>query len=112
MINDVLDTSKIEAGKIEVLAEDIDIGRFIDEVMVTAELLMAKNDNQLEVVRCEAPGTAHQDLTKLRQSLLNPNRWTGRGCCKPWNTIGARTTPLRSWWWRMTSTAVECWLAR
>ncbi|MFV1973052.1 MAG: CHASE domain-containing protein, partial [Thiohalobacterales bacterium] len=71
LINDVLDLSKIESGKMEAFPENIDLNSLIDEVSATAQPLMGKNGNTLSIKRGRELGSAHQDLTKLRQSLFN-----------------------------------------
>ncbi len=71
LINDVLDLSKIESGKMEAFAETFDVGALIDQVGGTAQPLMAKNNNTFRIERIDQPGSAYQDVTKLRQALLN-----------------------------------------
>ncbi|MDH3886104.1 MAG: response regulator, partial [Desulfobacterales bacterium] len=71
LINDVLDLSKIESGKMEAYAEVFDVGGLINQVTGTAQPLMSKNDNKFKIECGEQLGHAHQDITKLRQSLLN-----------------------------------------
>jgi len=71
LINDVLDLAKVESGKMEAFAEDIDISSLIDEVSGTAHPLMEKNNNTLTIERGKDLGSVHQDLTKLRQTLFN-----------------------------------------
>ena len=71
LINGVLDLSKIESGKMEAFAEDIDLELLIDEVCATAHPLLEKNKNSLAIERGKDLGMAYQDMTKLRQILFN-----------------------------------------
>jgi signal transduction histidine kinase/CheY-like chemotaxis protein len=71
LINDILDLSKIEAGKMDVYLETFDISYLIDEVVATAEHLIAANGNTLDVCISSDLGPMHADLTKVRQVLLN-----------------------------------------
>lgn len=71
LINDVLDLSKIEAGKMELFAETFEVGAMVREVVTTAEPLVQKNANRFEVRIPDDLGTMHSDLTKVRQMLLN-----------------------------------------
>ncbi|MHC4235434.1 MAG: GAF domain-containing protein [Planctomycetota bacterium] len=71
LINDILDLSKIEAGKMELVSEDFDVRATIDEVTTTVQPLVEENDNRLDV-RCDDDlGSMHSDPTKVRQMLLN-----------------------------------------
>ncbi|MEQ9641021.1 MAG: ATP-binding protein [Alphaproteobacteria bacterium] len=71
LVNDVLDLSKIEAGKMEQYAESFDLGRFVDDVAATCESMMALNGNRLTVQRQGDLGDFACDVTKLRQIVLN-----------------------------------------
>jgi len=71
LINDILDLSKIEAGKMDLFLERFDIRQIIADVTQTAQPLMTKNHNQLVVTCPDAVGTMYADVTKLRQALLN-----------------------------------------
>ncbi|WP_237481473.1 response regulator [Lichenibacterium dinghuense] len=71
LINDVLDLSKIESGKMEVYAEDFDIEPTLREVASTVGTLIGKKDNRLVLDLAPGLGAAHTDVTKLRQVLLN-----------------------------------------
>jgi CheY-like chemotaxis protein/two-component sensor histidine kinase len=71
LINDILDLSKIEAGKMDLYLEDVDLASLIEEVRSIVEPLVAANANQLEIACPPAFGMLHTDRTKLKQSLLN-----------------------------------------
>ncbi|MGO4394395.1 ATP-binding protein [Variovorax sp. M-6] len=71
LINNVLDLSKIEAGKLELLIEDVDLEDLIRDVLDIARPLIARNANVLEVSVEPALGAVRADGMKLRQVLLN-----------------------------------------
>ncbi|HZD25395.1 MAG TPA: ATP-binding protein, partial [Alphaproteobacteria bacterium] len=71
LVTDVLDLSKIEAGKMELFTEPFDLGRFVDDVAATCRQLVAKNANELVVERGPGLGIIEGDATKLRQAALN-----------------------------------------
>jgi signal transduction histidine kinase len=71
LINEVLDLSKIEAGKLELNSEPIDLARLVDEVIGTAGQLAEKNKNRLIVEAQENVGVLKADPMRLKQILLN-----------------------------------------
>src|SRR5262245_38312589 len=71
LINEVLDLSKIEAGKLDLNPEPINLARLIDEVIGTAGQLAEKNKNRLIVEAQENLGRLTADPMRLKQILLN-----------------------------------------
>jgi PAS domain S-box-containing protein len=71
LINDVLDLSKIEAGKMELLAESFAIGAMVEDVASTVRPLISRNGNVLDIDVPAGAGAMHTDLTRVRQVLLN-----------------------------------------
>lgn len=71
LINDVLDLSKIEAGKMELYLETFDVASVIQDTVTTVQPLAEKNHNALEVYIDKHLGSMRADSTKVRQSLLN-----------------------------------------
>ena len=71
LINDILDLSKVEAGKMELYLEDFNLAETVAGVAETVETLITKKNNQLKVSCPPDVGVMHGDLTKVRQSLFN-----------------------------------------
>jgi signal transduction histidine kinase len=71
LINEVLDLSKIEAGKLELNPEPVNLARLIDEVIGTTGQLAEKNQNRLVVEAQENLGALNADSMRLKQILLN-----------------------------------------
>ena len=83
LINDILDLSKIEAGKLELSLESVAVAPLVEDVVATIRPLASKNGNQVEV-ECPADvGVIRADPTRLRQALLNlasnASKFTERG---------------------------------
>ena len=71
LINNILDLSKIEAGKMELFVETFDVATLLKETANVARQLVDKNGNKLELVIDPNAGQMRTDSTKVRQSLLN-----------------------------------------
>ena len=109
LINDILDLSKIEAGKMSLLIEEFDVSDLINQVASVVQPLMAKNRNRLEIDADADLGTMRSDQTKLRQNLFNllsnAAKFTKDGTislsakalqrdAKPWLTFEVRDTGI------------------
>jgi signal transduction histidine kinase/DNA-binding response OmpR family regulator len=71
LINDILDLSKVEAGKMTLYLEEFELPKLVREVAATVQPLVAKNGNTLIVECPEDIGVMKADVTKLRQTLFN-----------------------------------------
>jgi signal transduction histidine kinase/DNA-binding response OmpR family regulator len=71
LINDVLDLSKVEAGKLELVIENVDIVELVNDVSTTVVPLVERNANAFEVKCPAAVGNMLGDVTRLRQILFN-----------------------------------------
>jgi signal transduction histidine kinase/DNA-binding response OmpR family regulator len=88
LINDILDLSKIEAGKMDLHPDTFPVALLVGDVVKTIEMLAGKNGNKI-VLECPADiGTMHADQIRVRQVLLNlmsnANKFTKDG------TVSAR----------------------
>jgi signal transduction histidine kinase/CheY-like chemotaxis protein len=83
LINDILDLSKIEAGKMELHLESFAITPLVEDVVTTIRPLAEKNGNRVEVDCSADLGTMRADAMRVRQALLNlasnANKFTERG---------------------------------
>jgi signal transduction histidine kinase/CheY-like chemotaxis protein len=109
LINDILDLSKIEAGKMELHPETFSVAALIEDVVTTIQPLAVKNRNALSV-HCPADvGAMHADQIRVRQCLLNlvsnANKFTEQGAVriearrsrdggKDWITIAVADTGI------------------
>jgi signal transduction histidine kinase/CheY-like chemotaxis protein len=71
LINDVLDLSKIEAGKMGLHLESFDVTQVIDEMVTTLQPAATKNGNVIRVRLADNVGVMRADITKVRQILFN-----------------------------------------
>jgi signal transduction histidine kinase len=71
LINDILDLSKIEAGKMQLVAETFTLDTLVKDVVATARPLAEKNGNSLRIELPDNCGNMHTDVTRVRQCLLN-----------------------------------------
>jgi signal transduction histidine kinase/CheY-like chemotaxis protein len=83
LINNILDLSKIEAGKMDLFIEPIDIQAVIKEVLSIVRPLADKSGNAVEVICADDIGSFRSDQTKVKQCLLNlmsnANKFTSKG---------------------------------
>ena len=71
LINDVLDLSKIEAGKMQLFLGDCGLRTLVDDVIVNVGPVMAANGNTFSVECSEDSGSIFADVAKLKQALIN-----------------------------------------
>jgi CHASE3 domain sensor protein len=100
LINDILDLSKIEAGKMELYLEEFEVGAMIRDVSATVQTLIDKKGNRL-VVHCpDDIGTMVADLTKVRQALFNllsnAAKFTETARSRSWSPVPRPTTKSTS----------------
>src|SRR5207344_2269983 len=99
LINDILDLSKIEAGRMELHLETFPLAPVINDVAKTIEPMAAKNRNRIAIDTGSDLGALHADQTRFRQTLLNlasnANKFTENGTV----TISAQPKRLddRDW---------------
>src|ERR1700726_131072 len=86
LINNILDLSKIEAGKMDVFIEAVDIQALVKEVLSIVKPLADKSGNVIEVICPSDIGSFRSDQTKVKQCLLNllsnANKFTSKGTLK------------------------------
>ncbi len=71
LINEILDISKIEAGRLEIQYTKVDVDGLLREVLTTVRPLISRNRNQLQTTGLEAVGEVASDPVRLKQIVLN-----------------------------------------
>lgn len=71
LINDILDLSRIEAGRMPIRFEDIDLTQLLEDLRASVQPLIDRHKNRLVLSAPPQPGTLHSDPTKVRQILIN-----------------------------------------
>ena len=71
LVNDVLDLAKVEAGRLDVASEPVDLAHLLGELVATVGPMVRRNGNRIETEGLETAGSLRTDPTRLRQILLN-----------------------------------------
>jgi signal transduction histidine kinase len=71
VINDILDITKLETGRVDLVAEEVDVARMVGDVVDEVRPLAQKNANTIDVRLDENVATMRTDMLRLRQILLN-----------------------------------------
>ena len=99
LINDILDLSKIEAGKMDLFLEDFTVPDLVRDVAAIVRPLIDKNANTLVVSCPDDLGEMHADLTKVRQALFNllsnASKFTDHGTISLSVAAGRRLADVR-----------------
>ncbi len=86
LINDILDLSKIEAGKMDLLVETFSVAATIEQALDAVRPILEKNQNRLEVAIGDGVDTMQADVTRVRQILVNllgnAAKFTSRGAVR------------------------------
>lgn len=104
IINDVLDLSKIEAGRMELIVSEFDLAEEIEEAVATVLPLAQRNENTLEVSIAPDVGVVRSDQAKIRQALFN----LLSNACKFTQNGAVRLEATREFWSRGGIAAGTC----
>ena len=99
LISDILDLSKIEAGRMDLYLEDFSVRALVDDVVSTVQPLVEKHSSTLEVEVHEEVGIMHADQTRVRQNLINllSNAAKFTDADRIWLRIRSRTGDEGDW---------------